>query len=335
MREQPYVPWRVYRPGIVVGDSRTGEMDKVDGPYYFFKAIQRLRQLVPEWVPLVGPRPRLHERRAGGLGGRRAGAHRPRARARRPGLPPDRPAPAARRRADQRAGRRRARPALRAEPRQTPDSTRCRDGRCRWPRALPPWRQLRRLTLRELGIPRGGASRTWSWCRASTRARPQRALAGTPLEQPPALPEYASRLWDYWERDMDPDLGRGRTLREALERPHGADHRRLLGDRPLRGASRSPPPAASRCSSRATSTSSRRCAPRSWPPAAPPTCTPPTSPTPSRSNACSSACSPTTATSTCSSTTRAARSAARSRSATTASTTSNARCSSTTSARSS
>src|SRR6202142_1689685 len=55
VREQAYVPWRVYRPGIVVGDSRTGEMDKIDGPYYFFKAIQRARQLLPEWAPLVGP----------------------------------------------------------------------------------------------------------------------------------------------------------------------------------------------------------------------------------------------------------------------------------------
>ncbi|MEA2314354.1 MAG: hypothetical protein QOI03_1046, partial [Solirubrobacteraceae bacterium] len=54
VREQPYVPWRVYRPGIVVGDSKTGEMDKIDGPYYFFKAIQRMRGLLPEWVPLVG-----------------------------------------------------------------------------------------------------------------------------------------------------------------------------------------------------------------------------------------------------------------------------------------
>src|SRR3979490_1617960 len=54
VREQPYVPWRVYRPGIVVGDSKTGQMDKVDGPYYFFKAIQRMRHLLPEWVPLVG-----------------------------------------------------------------------------------------------------------------------------------------------------------------------------------------------------------------------------------------------------------------------------------------
>ncbi len=54
VREQVHVPWRVYRPGVVVGDSKTGEMDKIDGPYYFFKAIQRMRQVVPQWMPLVG-----------------------------------------------------------------------------------------------------------------------------------------------------------------------------------------------------------------------------------------------------------------------------------------
>src|SRR5918997_658686 len=47
-------PWRVYRPGIVVGDSETGEMDKIDGPYYFFKLIQRARNAVPQWFPGVG-----------------------------------------------------------------------------------------------------------------------------------------------------------------------------------------------------------------------------------------------------------------------------------------
>src|ERR1700712_5228965 len=55
VRQQAKVPWRVYRPAIVVGDSRTGEMDKVDGPYYFFKAIQKARAALPEWFPLVGP----------------------------------------------------------------------------------------------------------------------------------------------------------------------------------------------------------------------------------------------------------------------------------------
>ena len=48
------VPWTVYRPAMVVGDSQTGEMDKIDGPYYFFKLIQRLRQLLPPWMPTVG-----------------------------------------------------------------------------------------------------------------------------------------------------------------------------------------------------------------------------------------------------------------------------------------
>ena len=47
-------PWRVYRPGIVVGNSETGEMDKVDGPYYFFKLIRRIRNAVPQWMPMPG-----------------------------------------------------------------------------------------------------------------------------------------------------------------------------------------------------------------------------------------------------------------------------------------
>ena len=54
-RTKSKVPWRVYRPAIVVGHSETGEMDKIDGPYYFFKLIQKLRGWLPEWFPLVGP----------------------------------------------------------------------------------------------------------------------------------------------------------------------------------------------------------------------------------------------------------------------------------------
>jgi len=54
VRESTAVPWRVYRPAIVVGHSETGAMDKVDGPYYFFPALKALRDRVPSWVPLVG-----------------------------------------------------------------------------------------------------------------------------------------------------------------------------------------------------------------------------------------------------------------------------------------
>jgi hypothetical protein len=54
VRKECKVPWTVYRPAAVVGDSRTGEMDKIDGPYYFFKLIQRMRQILPPWMPSVG-----------------------------------------------------------------------------------------------------------------------------------------------------------------------------------------------------------------------------------------------------------------------------------------
>ncbi|MEP7301225.1 MAG: SDR family oxidoreductase, partial [Caldimonas sp.] len=54
VRKESKLPWTVYRPALVVGDSQTGEMDKIDGPYYFFKLIQRMRQLLPPWMPSVG-----------------------------------------------------------------------------------------------------------------------------------------------------------------------------------------------------------------------------------------------------------------------------------------
>lgn len=54
VRETSTIPWRIYRPSMVVGHSRTGEIDKVDGPYYLFKLIQRLHDLLPPWIPLLG-----------------------------------------------------------------------------------------------------------------------------------------------------------------------------------------------------------------------------------------------------------------------------------------
>ncbi|KAA1416312.1 SDR family oxidoreductase [Nocardioides humilatus] len=54
VREESKVPWRVYRPAIVVGHSETGAMDKIDGPYYFFPLIKRMRDNLPSWLPLVG-----------------------------------------------------------------------------------------------------------------------------------------------------------------------------------------------------------------------------------------------------------------------------------------
>jgi thioester reductase-like protein/NADP-dependent 3-hydroxy acid dehydrogenase YdfG len=218
VREQPYVPWRVYRPAVVVGDSKTGEMDKVDGPYYFFKAIQRARGLFPEWLPLVGidlgktnvvpvdwvaaaldhiaHEPDL-DNRAFHLTDPRgqrvdelfnefaAAAHAPRF-------------------------------AVSVDKRLT-------DALPKWPLALamqlPPWRQVRNITLRELGIPEEVLAHVELKPRFDTREA-ERALRGSALEQPPPLHDYAGRLWDYWEREMDPGLARGRTLKEELGGKH-------------------------------------------------------------------------------------------------------------------
>ncbi|MFZ4760761.1 MAG: SDR family oxidoreductase, partial [Burkholderiaceae bacterium] len=54
VRAECKVPFLVFRPGMVIGDSKTGEMDKIDGPYYFFKLIQRIRQMLPPWMPTIG-----------------------------------------------------------------------------------------------------------------------------------------------------------------------------------------------------------------------------------------------------------------------------------------
>jgi thioester reductase-like protein len=214
VREQELVPWRVYRPGIVVGDSKTGEMDKVDGPYYFFKAIQRMRQVVPQWLPLVGldlgktnvvpvdwvagaldhiaHRPHL-DGRAFHLtypGGQRvdevmndiaSAANAPRFAVS----------------IDKRV--------LDVVP-TTPLSLLMR---------IPPLRQARRLTLRELGIPKEVIEHIDLVPTFGTR-QAERALAGSDFEHPPALREYAVQLWDYWEREMDPSISRGRTLGEAV-----------------------------------------------------------------------------------------------------------------------
>jgi NAD(P)-dependent dehydrogenase (short-subunit alcohol dehydrogenase family) len=54
VRNECQVPWRVYRPAMVVGNSKTGEIDKIDGAYYFFKSLQKIRNVLPPWFPLVG-----------------------------------------------------------------------------------------------------------------------------------------------------------------------------------------------------------------------------------------------------------------------------------------
>jgi NAD(P)-dependent dehydrogenase (short-subunit alcohol dehydrogenase family) len=214
VREQGQVPWRVYRPGIVVGDSKTGEMDKIDGPYYFFKAIQRVRQLVPQWLPLVGldlgktnvvPVDWVagaldHIAHEPGLDGRAFHLTYPRSQ-----------------RVDELVNELAA--AAHAPRFAVSIDRRVLDAVPTAPLSLlmrvPPLRQAKRLTLRELGIPEEVLEHVNLVPTFDTR-QAQRALAGSAFERPPALREYAVHLWDYWEREMDPSISRGRTLGEAI-----------------------------------------------------------------------------------------------------------------------
>jgi thioester reductase-like protein/NADP-dependent 3-hydroxy acid dehydrogenase YdfG len=54
VRSEPGLRYRIYRPAVVVGDSRTGQMDKVDGPYYFFPILARAARL-PSLLPVLLP----------------------------------------------------------------------------------------------------------------------------------------------------------------------------------------------------------------------------------------------------------------------------------------
>ncbi|HWX87018.1 MAG TPA: SDR family oxidoreductase, partial [Solirubrobacteraceae bacterium] len=215
VREQALTPWRIYRPGIVVGDSKTGEMDKIDGPYYFFKAIQRIRQVVPQWVPLVGldlgktnivPVDWV----AGALDHI---AHRPDLDGRAFHLTFPRPQRVDEVMNDLAAAARAPRFAVSVDKRLL-------DAIPTGPLSLlmkvPPLRQARRLTLRELGIPDEVLEHVDLVPTFDAR-QAERALAGSEWEQPPALREYAVHLWDYWEREMDPSISRGRTLGQAIK----------------------------------------------------------------------------------------------------------------------
>ncbi len=218
VREQAYVPWRVYRPGIVVGDSKTGEMDKIDGPYYFFKAIQRMRHLLPGWVPLVGldlgytnivPVDWV----AGAL---EHIAHEPDLDGRAFHLTDPRP-----QRVDDMINELAV--AAHAPRFAVSIDKRLTDPLPKWPLALagalPPFKQVTNLALRELGIPREVLAHMELVPRFDTHET-AKALAGSPLEQPPALHDYVAKLWDYWEREMEPDVGRGRSIKEALGGRH-------------------------------------------------------------------------------------------------------------------
>jgi short-subunit dehydrogenase len=82
-------------------------------------------------------------------------------------------------------------------------------------RAFPPIARARKTLLADLGIPESAITTRDFLCDFDARDT-QRALTGTGIAVPP-LQTYAAKLWDYWERTLDPDLYRERSLAKAIE----------------------------------------------------------------------------------------------------------------------
>jgi NAD(P)-dependent dehydrogenase (short-subunit alcohol dehydrogenase family) len=81
--------------------------------------------------------------------------------------------------------------------------------------ALTPVRRIQRAVMKDLGLPEDILTfvnyPTRFDCREAAAA-----LKGSGIEVP-ALETYAWRLWDYWERHLDPDLQIDRTLKGTVK----------------------------------------------------------------------------------------------------------------------
>jgi short-subunit dehydrogenase len=82
-------------------------------------------------------------------------------------------------------------------------------------KALPTIKRIRHQLFRDLGIPPAAIENRDFNCSFDARDA-QRALTGTGIAVPP-LSTYAPRLWDYWERNLDPDLFRDRSLAGTIK----------------------------------------------------------------------------------------------------------------------
>jgi len=210
VRMECKTPWRVYRPALVVGDSKTGEMDKIDGPYYFFKLIQKMRDLLPPWMPTVG------------IEGGRINI-----------VPVDFVVDAMDHIAHARGQDGKAFHLVDPTPYRIGDVLNIFAKAGHAPQfalrinaalfgfipaslrkgmlALTPVKRIRNAVMKDLGLPEDMLQfvnyPTRFDCRATSAA-----LKGTGIEVP-RLDDYAYRLWDYWERNLDPDLFIDRTLK--------------------------------------------------------------------------------------------------------------------------
>ncbi len=210
VRKECSVPYRIYRPASVVGHSKTGEADKIDGPYYCFKPLQKLRKTLPPWFPLVGLESGSfnivpvdyvvdamdHIAHQNGLDGEcfhltdtahysagqmmnifsKAGDT--------PGF------------------------AVRLD---TKVFSFIPSGLLATLTKLPPVKRFVKTAMEGIGMPES-AGMFFSWTTEFDNRAAERALKGSGIA-PPKLASYADKLWDYWARNLDPDLFIDKTLK--------------------------------------------------------------------------------------------------------------------------
>jgi NAD(P)-dependent dehydrogenase (short-subunit alcohol dehydrogenase family) len=206
----------VFRPGIVVGHSETGEMDKIDGPYYFFKLLQKLRHALPEWFPLAGPEGGQTNLVPVDFVARAMDhiAHLPDDE-----LPSDtyhlvNPEPMSVGGALNEFAKAAHAPQFVMRIDQNLTNVVPKQVRAGL-KALPTIKRIRHQLFHDLGIPPAAMENRDFQAKFDARDA-QRALTGTGIAVPP-LSTYAPRLWDYWERNLDPDLFLDRSLASVIK----------------------------------------------------------------------------------------------------------------------
>jgi NAD(P)-dependent dehydrogenase (short-subunit alcohol dehydrogenase family) len=202
-------PYRIYRPGFVVGDSKTGYIDKIDGPYYFFKFLQKMRNLLPPWMPMIG------------IEGGRINI-----------VPVDYVADALDYLAHKKGLDGKCFHLTDPEPYRigevlnifakaghAPQMTMRLNARMfgfipapilYGIGSLSPIKRMVRSVLHDLGIPKD-VFQFINWPTRYDNREAVKALKGSGISVP-ALDTYAAKLWDYWERHLDPDLFIDRSL---------------------------------------------------------------------------------------------------------------------------
>lgn len=217
VREATDLRVRIVRPSAVVGHSITGEIDRIDGPYYFFKVLQKVRDRVPRWLPLLSfarlpinmvpvdfvADALAHLVHAEGLDGQTFHL-----------VDPDPPPP-------------RETVGLLLKAAAGPRMAKSGLGRrllklvgpqLAMAKQLASVRFLRDEMMRDLGIPPEilpALNLRVSYDATNLQA----ALAGSGLACPPQR-QYLTALWDHWARRLDPDLDQQGKRRRAFAGRH-------------------------------------------------------------------------------------------------------------------